>query len=72
VTSCLPIRARMRCLTSGGGSSFGRSRLGQATSFRSAGAGLVVDTVDYQPCYRTEAGTGNAMGFVTWKTNDAV
>jgi 3-O-methylgallate 3,4-dioxygenase len=35
-------------------------------------AGLVVDTVDYQPCYRTEAGTGNAMGFVTWKTNDDV
>ena len=33
-------------------------------------AGLVVDTVDYQPCYRTEAGTGNAMGFVTWKANE--
>ena len=23
--------------------------------------------VDYVPCYRTEAGTGNAMGFVYWK-----
>lgn len=33
-------------------------------------SGLVVDTVDYQPCYRTEAGTGNAMGFVTWKASD--
>ncbi|MEU8252105.1 hypothetical protein [Nonomuraea sp. NPDC048916] len=28
--------------------------------------GLSVSSVDYQPCYRTEAGTGNAMGFVTW------
>jgi len=24
------------------------------------------ELVDYQPCYRSEAGTGNAMGFVTW------
>jgi hypothetical protein len=23
--------------------------------------------VDYVPCYRTEAGTGNAMGFVYWQ-----
>jgi 3-O-methylgallate 3,4-dioxygenase len=23
--------------------------------------------VDYVPCYRSEAGTGNAMGFVYWK-----
>jgi 3-O-methylgallate 3,4-dioxygenase len=23
--------------------------------------------VDYVPCYRTPAGTGNAMGFVYWK-----
>jgi hypothetical protein len=22
--------------------------------------------VDYVPCYRSEAGTGNAMGFVYW------
>jgi hypothetical protein len=22
--------------------------------------------VDYVPCYRTEAGTGNAMGFALW------
>ena len=22
--------------------------------------------VDYVPCYRSEAGTGNAMGFVHW------
>nr|WSY49419.1 hypothetical protein OG999_04165 [Streptomyces sp. NBC_00886] len=29
-------------------------------------AGLTVDSVRYEPCYRTEAGTGNAMGFVTW------
>jgi 3-O-methylgallate 3,4-dioxygenase len=31
-----------------------------------AEAGLSVDSVDYQPCYRSEAGTGNAMSFVTW------
>lgn len=31
-----------------------------------AETGLTVTSVDYQPCYRTEAGTGNAMGFVTW------
>ncbi|MET7571992.1 hypothetical protein ABZT04_26335 [Streptomyces sp. NPDC005492] len=30
--------------------------------------GLAVDSVRYEPCYRTEAGTGNAMGFVTWST----
>lgn len=29
-------------------------------------AGLKVDTVVYEPAYRTEAGSGNAMGFVTW------
>ena len=23
--------------------------------------------VDYVPCYRSEAGTGNAMGFVYWQ-----
>jgi hypothetical protein len=29
-------------------------------------AGLAGELVDYQPCYRSEGGTGNAMGFVTW------
>ncbi len=35
-------------------------------------AGALTDTdlsmtvVDYVPCYRSDAGTGNAMGFVTW------
>jgi len=29
--------------------------------------GLSVTNVDYEPCYRTEAGTGNAMGFLTWE-----
>lgn len=28
--------------------------------------GLAVTNIDYEPAYRTEAGTGNAMGFVTW------
>src|SRR5690606_26459361 len=23
--------------------------------------------VDYVPCYRSEAGTGNAMGFIHWR-----
>ena len=29
--------------------------------------GFDMTLVDYVPCYRTEAGTGNAMGFVYWK-----
>jgi 3-O-methylgallate 3,4-dioxygenase len=28
--------------------------------------GLAPHVVDYVPCYRSEAGTGNAMGFVYW------
>jgi len=31
-----------------------------------AEAGLKMDIVDYVPCYRSEAGTGNAMGFAHW------
>jgi hypothetical protein len=30
-------------------------------------AGLAVTSADYEPCYRTEAGTGNAMCFLTWE-----
>ncbi|MFV0375171.1 hypothetical protein [Microbacterium sp.] len=29
--------------------------------------GLQVTRADYEPCYRTEAGTGNAMGFIAWE-----
>jgi hypothetical protein len=29
--------------------------------------GLQMELVDYVPCYRTEAGTGCAMGFAEWK-----
>jgi hypothetical protein len=29
-------------------------------------AGLPLARCDYQPCYRTEAGTGSGMGFATW------
>jgi Catalytic LigB subunit of aromatic ring-opening dioxygenase len=29
-------------------------------------AKLRMELVDYVPCYRSEAGTGNAMGFVRW------
>jgi hypothetical protein len=29
-------------------------------------AGLPMQLLDYVPCYRTEAGTGNAMGFALW------
>ncbi|MGW4379167.1 DODA-type extradiol aromatic ring-opening family dioxygenase [Kitasatospora sp. NPDC004531] len=35
-----------------------------------AETGLAVDSAEYHPCYRTEAGTGNAMGFVTWSRTD--
>jgi hypothetical protein len=31
-----------------------------------AGSGLAPRVVDYQPCYRSEAGTGCAMAFVAW------
>jgi Catalytic LigB subunit of aromatic ring-opening dioxygenase len=31
-----------------------------------AGDGLQMNTVDYVPCYRTEAGNGCAMGFAEW------
>ncbi|MBL8381054.1 MAG: protocatechuate 3,4-dioxygenase [Burkholderiales bacterium] len=30
-------------------------------------AGKRFDLIDYVPCYRTEAGTGNAMGFARWQ-----
>jgi OH-DDVA oxygenase len=30
------------------------------------GSGLTARLVDYQPCYRSEAGTGCAMAFVVW------
>jgi hypothetical protein len=29
-------------------------------------AGLRFHLIDYVPCYRSEAGTGNAMGFAYW------
>lgn len=29
--------------------------------------GLQMKLIDYVPCYRTEAGTGNAMGFALWE-----
>ena len=28
---------------------------------------LEVEVVDYVPCYRSLAGTGNGMGFATWQ-----
>lgn len=31
------------------------------------GTGLSGEVVDYQPCYRSEAGTGTANGFVYWR-----
>jgi 3-O-methylgallate 3,4-dioxygenase len=29
--------------------------------------GMTAEVVDYVPCYRSLAGTGNAMGFVYWR-----
>ncbi|AKC69444.1 protocatechuate 3,4-dioxygenase [Pandoraea oxalativorans] len=29
--------------------------------------GFDMEVIDYVPCYRSEAGTGNAMGFVCWR-----
>ena len=31
------------------------------------GTGLEMDVLDYVPCYRSEAGTGNAMCFAQWQ-----
>jgi hypothetical protein len=31
------------------------------------GGGLRFELIDYVPCYRSEAGTGNAMGFAVWR-----
>jgi 3-O-methylgallate 3,4-dioxygenase len=31
-----------------------------------AEAGLTMNLIDYVPCYRSEAGTGSAMGFAEW------
>jgi seryl-tRNA synthetase len=28
---------------------------------------LAMEVVDYVPCYRSEAGTGSAMGFAVWR-----
>lgn len=33
--------------------------------------GMAMRVVDYVPCYRSEAGTGNAMGFVVWQPQRA-
>jgi 3-O-methylgallate 3,4-dioxygenase len=32
-----------------------------------ADLGYEPNVVDYVPCYRSEAGTGNAMGFAYWR-----
>jgi hypothetical protein len=32
-----------------------------------AGTGLSMKLIDYVPCYRSEAGTGSAMGFALWE-----
>jgi 3-O-methylgallate 3,4-dioxygenase len=29
--------------------------------------GFGMEVIDYVPCYRSEAGTGNAMAFATWE-----
>lgn len=47
-----------------GGTSEARNWI--ATAGAVAGTGLHPRLVDYVPCYRSEAGTGNAMGFVEW------
>lgn len=38
-----------------------------ATAGVMAEAGLAMRMVDYVPCYRSEAGTGSAMGFAVWE-----
>lgn len=38
-----------------------------ATAAAMAQAGLALERCEYIPCYRSLAGTGNAMGFATWR-----
>jgi len=47
-----------------GGTSEARNWI--ATAGAMAGTGLHPKLIDYVPCYRSEGGTGNAMGFVQW------
>ncbi|MPZ14167.1 MAG: protocatechuate 3,4-dioxygenase [Chloroflexi bacterium] len=47
-----------------GGTSEARNWI--ATAGAMAGTDLHVRLLDYIPCYRSEAGTGNAMGFAQW------
>ncbi len=42
------------------------TRTGSRSAPSCKDAGLPMDVVDYVPCYRSSAGTGNAMGFVRW------
>jgi 3-O-methylgallate 3,4-dioxygenase len=37
-----------------------------ATAAAMVGTGLEMEVLDYVPCYRSEAGTGNAMAFAQW------
>jgi len=37
-----------------------------ATAAAMVGTGLEMEVLDYVPCYRSEAGTGNAMCFAQW------
>ena len=66
------IRTRdLRTLTSEPESSYqsGTSEIKNwiATMAALEGTGLEFDLIDYIPCYRSEAGTGNAMAFALWK-----
>ncbi|VCU71875.1 Gallate dioxygenase [Pigmentiphaga humi] len=36
-----------------------------------AACGLPMQVIDYVPCYRSEAGTGNAMAFAAWSADKA-
>jgi 3-O-methylgallate 3,4-dioxygenase len=47
-----------------GGTSEARNWI--ATAAAMAGTGLHPQLIDYVPCYRSEGGTGNAMGFMQW------
>jgi hypothetical protein len=47
-----------------GGTSEARNWI--ATGGATAGTGLHPQLIDYLPCYRSEGGTGHAMGFVQW------
>src|SRR6185437_2197296 len=51
------------------GRAIGRAIARWPEQARVAATGFKMKLLDYVPCYRSEAGTGNAMAFATWSSS---